>query len=81
MTLRDEVWDEVLRTLIKEGKFKISDLKFDESERHTVRRVLRHMEEQGYLRRDTPQAKIWRVGERGREILNLSERARVLADE
>lgn len=81
MTLRDDVWNEVLETLIEEGKFKIGDLDFDESERHTVRRVLRNMEELGYLRRESEQARIWRAGPRAKDTLNLTDRARVLADE
>lgn len=81
MTLRDEVWDAVIETLVEEGKFQIGDLNFEESERHTVRRVLRNMEDQGYLRRDSPQAKTWRAGERAKDYLALTDRARVLADE
>ena len=81
MTLRDKVWNEVIEVLTKEGKFKISELNFDESQRHTVRRVLKNMERQGFLRRETEHAKIWRAGPRAKELLDLSERARVLADE
>jgi len=43
MTLRDDTWNAVLVQLRKTGQFKISDLPFDESKRHTVRRVLREM--------------------------------------
>lgn len=63
MTLRDDVWNSVLRQLIKTGKFKISDLPFDESKRHTVRRVLREMEELGWLSRENDRSATWRMGE------------------
>jgi ribosomal protein S19E (S16A) len=72
MTARDQVWDAVLRQLNKTGYFKISDLPFDESQRHTVRRVLREMEQLGWLERENDRAAIWRVGERGRLLLNVS---------
>lgn len=72
MTLRDEVWDEVLDQLLKTGKFKIGDLPFDESQRHTVRRVLREMEEMGWLERETPRAAYWRLGEKAEMHLNVS---------
>ena len=73
MTLRDEVWDEVLFVLSSKGKFKISDLKFDKSQRHTVRRVLRQMENQGWLNRETEQAGIWRLGSRAEILLDVND--------
>lgn len=73
MTLRDEVWNDVLKQLIKTGKFRISDLDFDESQTHTVRRVLREMEELGWLSRDSPRAAYWRMGELAELHLNVSE--------
>lgn len=68
MTLRDEVWDEVLKTIARQDSFKISDLDFTESQRHTVRRVLKEMETLDWLRRDSPQAGIWRTGTRAQEL-------------
>ncbi len=73
MTVRDKVWDEVMTTLVNRGKFKISDLPFDDSTRHTVQRVLREMEEKGWVRRDSPHAGIWRVGSKAELLLNLSD--------
>ena len=72
MTLRDEVWDAVLKQLVKTGKFKISDLPFDEGQRHTVRRVLREMEDIGWLRRENNRAATWRMGELAEMHLNVS---------
>lgn len=73
MTLRDDVWDEVLTTLTNRGAFKISDLPFQEKQRHTVRRVLREMEEMGWLRRESPQAAFWRIGSKAELLLNIDE--------
>ena len=65
MTLRDRVWDAALRELATDGEegFKISDLDFDESKRHTVRRVLREMEDLGWLERTDDRGRIWYAGE------------------
>lgn len=62
MTLRDDVWHEVLSTLATQQKFKISELGFEDSQRHTVRRVLREMESRGYLKRDNKQSPFWQRG-------------------
>ena len=72
MTVRDAVWTEVLDTLIKYGKFKISDLDFPKSKRHTVRRVLRQMEEYDWLMRESKRDSTWRVGPRAESHLNIS---------
>lgn len=72
MTLRDKVWHAVLQQLIKTGYFRISDLPFDESQRHTVRRVLHDMEDKGWLYRENELAATWRVGETGKRYLNIS---------
>jgi len=63
MTLRDQVWDAVLKQILKTGYFRISDLPFDEGQRHTVRRTLRVMEEQEWLSRENNRAATWRMGE------------------
>lgn len=72
MTIRDEVWHEVMKQLVQTGYFKISDLPFEEGQRHTVRRVLKEMEERGWLERENERAAIWRIGETGRLHLNIS---------
>jgi hypothetical protein len=72
MTLRDRVWDASLKQLRKTGKFRISDLPFHEKQRYTVRRVLREMEIQGWLARESPRAATWRIGEQGKLYLNVS---------
>jgi len=71
MTLRDDIWDDVLFRLVHEGKFKISDLGYDESQRNTVRRVLREMEEQGWLSRESEQASIWRLGPKAEMLMSV----------
>jgi len=45
LTLRDQVWDAVLKQILKTGQFRISELPFEEGQRHTVRRTLREMEQ------------------------------------
>lgn len=72
MTLRDEVWNAALKQLVKTGSFRISDLPFDESERHTARRVLREMESLGWLSRENKRAATWRMGELAELHLNVS---------
>lgn len=69
MTLRDKVWDAVLDTLNDEEAFKVKDLAFDESKRHTVRRVLRRMENHGWVSRETPKSSIWCRGPKYEEQL------------
>lgn len=73
MTLRDEVWNAALRelTAAEESKFKIGDLGFEDSQRHTVRRVLREMEELSWLERENDRSHIWYPGESARQLLNL----------
>ncbi len=71
MTLRDDVWNHVLVQLRKTGQFKISDLPFNEGQRHTVRRVLREMETLRWLTRDNNRAAIWKLGEVGKQNLNI----------
>lgn len=73
MTLRDEVWDEALTKLKRQGRFKISDLPFDDSERHTVRRTLRNMEDAGWLQRDSEQSPVWRLGSKAELILEADD--------
>jgi hypothetical protein len=73
MTLRDRVWSTVLIELRRRGKFRISELPFDEGERHTTRRVLKEMEEKGWLGRESPRAATWRIGELGELYLNVPE--------
>jgi len=46
------------------GDFKIGDLPFEEGERHTVRRVLRNMEDKGWLRREKKTSNIWKPGQK-----------------
>lgn len=72
MTLRDQVWDTTLVLLADSETFKLSDLGFDESERHTVRRVLQRMEELDWLSRETKNSSIWHKGPKYREYFTSS---------
>lgn len=80
MTLRDDIWDEAIEVINEQGVFMISDLDFTESQRHTVRRVLRDMEEKRWLTRKKPQAKKWVAGEKAKAQLNLSAEAMAQAE-
>lgn len=62
MSLRDEVWNESIRWLVKYGEFSIEDLPFHASQRHTVKRTLSGMEELAWLRRDPGAARTWQPG-------------------
>jgi hypothetical protein len=62
MTLRDSVWHEAILMIYKKDSFKISELPFESGQYHTARRVLRSMEEKGYLMRTSQGSSIWRRG-------------------
>jgi hypothetical protein len=79
VTLRDEAWNIALIQIVKSGKFQLTDLPFKESERHTVRRVLREMEAYGWLERESEYASVWRAGEMAEMLMNLSEEKLELA--
>jgi hypothetical protein len=72
VTLRDHVWSTVLLEIRKTGQFVISDLPFNDEQRHTVRRVLREMEKLGWLARENKRAATWRMGEMAKLHLNVS---------
>jgi len=72
MTLRDKTWSVVLLELRRSGRFVISDLPFNDEQRHTVRRVLREMEAMGWLARENNRAATWRIGEKAELHLNVS---------
>ncbi|MFC7018369.1 MULTISPECIES: hypothetical protein [Haloarcula] len=72
MTLRDDVWDAALMEVANRGQFKISDLPFEEEQRHTVRRTLREMQDKGWLRRESKQAAIYRLGSKAEMMLDIS---------
>ncbi|MUV56229.1 hypothetical protein [Halogeometricum sp. CBA1124] len=76
-TLRDRVWNDVLITVSKQGSFKMGDLGFSESQRHTVRRVLKAMEEQDWLHRENNRMKTWHPGDTAKEYVKFSERVRL----
>jgi len=71
MTLRDAVWNAVMKQIVKTGQFKISELPFEEAQRHTVRRVLREMEEMGWLSRESNQSAMWQSGEMAQLCLDI----------
>ncbi|MDS0295777.1 hypothetical protein [Halogeometricum luteum] len=73
MTLRDQAWNIALRYLADKGKFKLAELPFKETERHTVKRVLREMEEYGWIQRESKQSGIYRLGPTAEQYLNVDE--------
>lgn len=79
MTLRDEAWNTALEQIVRTGKFKLTDLPFKDSERHTVRRVLRQMEAFDWLQRESEHAAIWRAGPKAEMLMNLSSEKLELA--
>ncbi len=72
MTVRDQVWSAVLHEIRATGRFKISDLDFEDSQRHTVRRTLKEMESLGWLARTNNRAATWRIGPKAETHLNVS---------
>lgn len=76
-TLRDQVWNAALEQLVAKGKFTITclldELDLGDSKRQTVRRTLNAQEKAGWLERDSKQSSIWRLGWKGRLLLNVSE--------
>jgi hypothetical protein len=73
LTVRDRVWDAALTTLVNRGKFKLSDLPFDESQTATVRRVLKTMIELGWLKKDSKGSSIYRLGPKAELLLDVDE--------
>jgi ribosomal protein S19E (S16A) len=73
MTLRDDCWDTVLTVLVDQGRFKLSELPFEDSQKHTVRRVVREMESKGWVERKSKHAAIWRIGPKGRLLLDVDQ--------
>ena len=72
-TIRDEAWNAAIEQLVRTGKFKLIDLPFKESERHTVRRVLREMQSYSWLTRESEHSSIWRAGPKAELLLNISQ--------
>lgn len=62
-----------MTTIASEGKFKLSELGFEDSEIFTVKRVAREMEGYGWLVRDSPQSGIWRAGPKAKLIFDFDE--------
>lgn len=69
MAQRDNIWKEVLKLLARKGQFRISELPCAESQRHTIRRVLREMEVLGYVTRESNRSATWRVSEEAMLVL------------
>ncbi len=72
-TLRDQAWNAAMEQIVKTGKFKLTDLPFKQSERHTVRRVVRSMEAYSWLQRDSEHSSIWRAGPKAELLMNISQ--------
>lgn len=71
MTQRDEVWNKALQLVKSQGKFRISELEFNDGQRTTVRRTLREMEQFGWIGRKSQLDATWRLGEEGKKSLNV----------
>jgi len=72
-----------IKLALSEGSFKSSDVRRGfgrPPSRHTVRRVLRQLESDGWLRRESDESRIWRAGFQARALGDLSERAEREAD-
>lgn len=72
-----------LKLALSEGSFKSEDVQrafARPPSRHTVRRVLRQLEEDDWLRRESEDARIWRAGMQARMLGDLSDRALQEAD-
>ena len=66
-----------LKLALSEGSFKSEDVRRGFARppsRHTVRRVLRQLEEDDWLVRESEGARIWRAGMQARMLGDLSER-------
>jgi hypothetical protein len=81
MTLRDEAWNALLEQTVMTSKFKLTDLPFKESEKHTLRRCVRQAEEFGWLERTSEHSAIWRAGPKAKMLMNLSDEKLRLAEE
>lgn len=67
-----------LKLALSEGAFKSEDVRRGfgrPPSRHTVRRVLRQLEEDDWLERESEDARIWRAGMQARMLGDLSDRA------
>lgn len=77
MTVRDDVWDAVLTIISEQGVFQLSDLDFEEGQRHTVRRVANEMQDMGWLYREDKYQKTWYAGSKSLQKLRFSDKAKV----
>lgn len=71
--VRNEAWSVILDQLATTGWFKISDLPFEEADRHTVRRTIREMEELGWVSREGNRAPKWKRGPVADKLLQHHE--------
>lgn len=80
-----EVASNAIRLAISRGSFKASDvtqaLKNEPPSKRTVTRILRQLQYEGWLRRESPNSSIWRagtmcehLGDMDEETLNRAER-------
>lgn len=79
------VAQEAIRTAVVEGSFKAPDVtarvEFGEQpSRQTVTRILRQLEADDWLERETPNSSIWRAGPKARLFGDMDERAEAAAE-
>ena len=65
MTLRGNVIDEIVRQLVDNGKFRMSDLSIDDGQRKAVRDVLDELEDLRWVERENDRSPTWRLGPMG----------------
>jgi ribosomal protein S19E (S16A) len=67
-----------IKLAMSEGSFKSEDVRRGfgrPPSRHTVRRVLRQLESDGWLTRESDESRIWRAGFQARALGDLSAQA------
>lgn len=81
MTIRDDIWDEVLTEITRLGYVTVSDLPFNEEQRYSVRRTLSEMEQSGWLRRKSSHTSKWCLGEKAEDRLAVDRETILTARE
>jgi DNA-binding HxlR family transcriptional regulator len=61
MTREKELQNEILELLDEKGRFNTLELTFELNERHIVRQMLREIEQDGILVRESEHSQTWRI--------------------
>lgn len=73
MVSKGEVWSAALVELCESGEFVVSDLGFDDDDRHVVRRALKEMNNNGWVTSDGMRSAIRKPGELAEKYLQLED--------